>query len=79
MEQFEESNYMAEKNINIKVNSKDLVANKYTLSISCNRFDENGELIIMNRNYDALIFEVVSDVKMVGYFKLDTKVGFKKM
>ena len=34
MEQFEESNYMAEKNINIKVNSKDLVANKYTLSIS---------------------------------------------
>lgn len=34
MEQFEETNYMAEKNINIKVDSKDFVANKYTLSIS---------------------------------------------
>ena len=56
-----------------------LAPGKYTLSVSCTRFDENGNHIILNRNYDALIFEVVSDAKLVGYFKLDTKVSFKKM
>ena len=35
-----------------------LAPGKYTISISCSRFDDNGELIVMNRNYDALIIEV---------------------
>lgn len=56
-----------------------LAPGKYTLSVSCNRFDENGELIIMNRNYDALIFEVTSKKKMVGCFDIDPKVEFKKI
>ena len=56
-----------------------LAPGKYTLSISCNRFDENGELIIMNRNYDALIFEVTSQKKMVGCFDMEPKVKFKKI
>ena len=56
-----------------------LAPGKYTLSISCNRFDENGELIIMNRNYDALIFEVTSQKKMVGCFDMDPRVKFKKV
>ena len=56
-----------------------LAPGKYTLSISCNRFDENGELIIMNRNYDALIFEITSYKKMVGCFDMDPKVTFKKI
>ncbi len=56
-----------------------LAPGKYTLSISCNRFDENGELIIMNRNYDALIFEVTSQKKMVGCFDMEPKVKFKKL
>ena len=56
-----------------------LAPGKYTLSISCNRFDENGELIIMNRNYDALIFEVTSQKKMVGCFDMDPQVKFKKL
>ena len=54
-----------------------LAPGKYTLSISCNRFDDNGELIIMNRNYDALIFEVTSQKKMVGCFDMEPKVKFK--
>ena len=54
-----------------------LAPGKYTLSISCNRFDENGELIIMNRNYDALIFEVTSQKKMVGCFDMEPRVEFK--
>ena len=56
-----------------------LAPGKYTLSISCSRFDESGELIVMNRNYDALIFEVTSTKKMVGCFDMDPKVTFKKI
>lgn len=56
-----------------------LAPGKYTLSVSCNRFNENGELIIMNRNYDALIFEVTSEKKMVGCFDMDPKVTYKKL
>ncbi len=56
-----------------------LAPGKYTLSISCNRFDDNGELIIMNRNYDALIIEVTSEKKMVGCFDMDPIVSFKKI
>lgn len=56
-----------------------LAPGKYTLSVSCNRFDENGELIIMNRNYDVLIFEVTSKKKMVGFFDMNPSVKFKKI
>ena len=34
IEQFDENNYIIEKDININVNSKEMIANKYTLSIS---------------------------------------------
>ena len=56
-----------------------LAPGKYTLSVSCNRFDDNGELVIMNRNYDALIFEVTSQNKMVGCFDMEPRVKFKKI
>ncbi len=56
-----------------------LAPGKYTLSVSCNRFNENGELVIMHRNYDALIFEVTSQRKMVGCFDMDPRVKFKKI
>lgn len=51
-----------------------LAPGKYTLSVSCTRFDENGNHIIMNRNYDAIIFEVISNKKLVGYLKIDPEV-----
>ena len=56
-----------------------LAPGKYTLSVSCNHFDENGELVIMHRNYDALIFEVTSQKKMVGCFDMNPTVEFKKI
>ena len=52
---------------------------KYTLSIGCTRFDQNGNHIIMNRNYDILIFEVTSNVGVVGYLKLDSKIMYKQI
>lgn len=56
-----------------------LAPGKYTLSLSCSKFDFNGDLIPINRNYDALIFEVISDKNIVGYYDIDTKVDFKKI
>ena len=56
-----------------------LAPGKYTLSLSCSKFDFNGELIPINRNYDALIFEVISDKNIVGYYDIDTKVNFTKL
>lgn len=56
-----------------------LAPGRYTLSISCSRYDEQGELIVIDRNYDALIFEVISKINVVGEFNLDTKINFKKV
>ena len=56
-----------------------LAPGKYTLSISCSRFDDNGELVVINRNYDAIIVEVTSEKKMVGCFDVDPVVTFKKI
>ena len=55
-----------------------LAPGKYTLSIGCTRYDNNGNHIIMNRNYDALIFEVISDKKLVGYFRINPEVTIKQ-
>lgn len=56
-----------------------LAPGKYTLSLSCTRYDVNGEIIVMNRNYDALIFEVTTEKPMVGIFDIDTKITFEKL
>ena len=55
-----------------------LAPGKYTLSLSCSKYDANGELVPINRNYDALIFEVLSNNPVVGYYELDTKIAFKE-
>ncbi len=56
-----------------------LAPGKYTLSLSCSRYDVNGEIVVLNRNYDLLIFEVISSKKFVGYFYMDTDVNFSKI
>ena len=50
-----------------------LAPGKYTLSLSCSRYDYNGEIVVLNRNYDLLIFEVMSSEKFVGYYNLNTE------
>lgn len=52
---------------------------KYTLSLSCSKYNADGNLIPINRNYDALIFEVMSKNQVVGYFQLDTKIKFENI
>ena len=56
-----------------------LAPGKYTLSVSCSKFDANGELVPLNRNYDALIFEVTADKNIVGYYDIDTDVNIIKI
>ena len=56
-----------------------LAPGKYTLSLSCSKYDMNGTLIPINRNYDALIFEVMSAIPVVGYCALDSKIQFNEI
>ena len=56
-----------------------LAPGKYTLSLSCSRYDYNGEIVVLNRNYDLMIFEVMSNKKFVGYYNLDTEVTFAEL
>jgi len=56
-----------------------LAPGKYTLSLSCSRYDANGEIVVLNRNYDLMIFEVISNKKFIGYFYMDTDVNFSRI
>ena len=46
---------------------------RYTLSLSCSRYSETGEIEVLNRNYDLLIFEIMSSTPCVGIFNIGTK------
>ena len=52
---------------------------KYTLSFSCTRFNLNGELEVLNRKYDALLFEIITTKPTVGIVRLDSNITFHKI
>ena len=56
-----------------------LAPGKYTISLSCSRYDANGEIVVINRNYDILIFEAISSKPIVGCFDIDTEIDFRKI
>lgn len=56
-----------------------LAPGKYTLSVSCSKYDVDGNLIPINRNYDAIIFEVLSKKPVVGCFEFDSEIDFKQI
>mgnify|MGYP003299854234 CR=1 FL=1 len=56
-----------------------LAPGKYTLSLSCSKYDMNGNLVPINRNYDAIIFEVLSKKPVVGYYEMNTDINFKEI
>ena len=53
--------------------------NKYTLSFSCTHFNDNGELEVLNRKYDALLVEITSSKSTVGLLRLDSKIDIIKL
>lgn len=52
---------------------------KYTLSFSCTHFNEQGELEVLNRKYDALLIEILATKDYVGLIMLDSKINIKKV
>lgn len=79
------TNTMYEGKINGKMKKGDIVEvefkqilnlapGKYTLSFSCTRFNERGELEVLNRKYDALLVEVLSMKECVGIVKIDSEI-----
>ena len=53
--------------------------NKYTLSFSCTKFNQKGELEVLNRKYDALLVEILSNKDVVGVLKVDSKIDIEKV
>ena len=52
---------------------------KYTLSLSCSQYDANGDLVVLNRNYDLLIFEVITEKQFIGYFDINSTATVKEI
>ena len=52
---------------------------KYTVSFSCTQFNQNGELEVLSRKYDALLIEVISNKEYVGLMVLDSKIEINKI
>ncbi len=50
----------------------------YTLSFSCTHINAKGELEVLNRKYEALLIEIISEKDCVGMVKLDTKIQIQK-
>ena len=51
---------------------------KYTLSFSCTHINSKGELIVLNRKYDALMIEILSTKDVVGIVRLDSEISVEK-
>lgn len=50
----------------------------YTLSLGCTKYKAEG-FTVFHRLYDILLFEVTSEVKMVGFYDLKSSVKFYKI
>lgn len=51
----------------------------YTLSFSCTHINSKGELEVLNRKYEALLIEIMSNKDCVGIVKLDTKMKIERV
>lgn len=52
---------------------------KYTLSFSCTRYNDNGDLEVLNRKYDALLVEAISKKNIVGSTRIDPIITINKL
>ena len=52
---------------------------KYTLSFSCTQYDLGGNLIALNRKYDALLIEVMTTKHTVGLMRIDSEITIIKL
>ena len=52
---------------------------KYTVSFSCTKYNESGELEVLNRKYDALLIEIITHKDMVGLVRFDSIIKVNKI
>jgi teichoic acid transport system ATP-binding protein len=50
----------------------------YLISFGCAGFENNNDYVVYERRYDAITFEVVSEIQSVGLFDLDSKITLRK-
>jgi teichoic acid transport system ATP-binding protein len=50
---------------------------KYALSMGCVALNETG-VEVFERIYDAILFEIIGDAQMVGFFDLQSEVDFQR-
>lgn len=55
-----------------------IASGQYTISFSCTHINAKGELEVLNRKYEALLVEVISNKDCVGMVSLDTKITISK-
>lgn len=56
-----------------------IVPGKYTLSFSCTKYDSVGNLEVLNRKYDALLIEIISQKNTVGLVRIDSDITIHKL
>lgn len=54
-----------------------LQPNKYAISFGCTQYNLNGELEVLDRKYDVLLFEIVSNNLTLGLVETNTKIEIK--
>ena len=52
---------------------------KYTVSFSCTKYNEAGELEVLNRKYDALLIEIITHKDMVGIVRFDSNIKISRI
>ncbi len=52
-----------------------LAPEKYTLSFGCTKFNENGDLEVFDRKYDALFVEIISYRDCLGVINLKSEIN----
>ena len=55
-----------------------LAPGRYTISFGCTKYNMNGELVVYQRQYDALFVEVIAYRECVAMFDLDSKIKYHK-
>ena len=51
---------------------------RYTISFSCTKFNEESELEVLDRKYDALLVEILSLKECVGIVNINSKISYEK-
>lgn len=55
-----------------------LAPNRYTISFGCTKFNQNGDLEVFDRKYDALFLEVISKKGTIGLIEMNSEIGIKR-